>query len=169
MLSKSTKKLICTAALSISLLSLSPITANAAWKQNNTGWWYTEGNSYATGWRLIGGKWYYFYANGYMASNTTIDGYRLGSSGAMINDGVYSGTGAGYNGNINVQVTVSGGKISNVNVIKHNETKGFYETAFSKVSAAIVSSGSTKVDTVSGATHSSNGLINAVNNAISNL
>lgn len=168
MLKHSIKKLICATAVSTSLLSLSPIAANAAWKQNNIGWWYTEGNSYATGWRLIGGKWYYFYSNGYMASNTTIEGYRLGSSGAMIDDGVYYGSGAGYNGNIKVQVNVSSGKISNVSVISHNETKGFYETAFSKVPAAIVSSKSTNVDTVSGATHSSNGIINAVKNALAN-
>lgn len=35
-----------------------------------------------TGWKLIDGKWYYFYSNGIMASNTTIDGYHLGSDGA---------------------------------------------------------------------------------------
>lgn len=168
MLNQHIKKLISATALSMCLLGLAPIKANAAWKQNSTGWWYTEGSSYATGWRLIDGRWYYFYSNGYMASNTTIEGYRLGNNGSMINDGVYSGTGSGYGGNIKVQVNVSNGMISNVNVVSHNETKGFYETAFKKVPAAIVSSKSTKVDTVSGATHSSNGIINAVNSALSN-
>ncbi|MBE6089892.1 MAG: hypothetical protein E7206_18035 [Clostridium beijerinckii] len=63
---------------------LSPAEVHAEWKQNSTGWWYTESNSYATGWRSIGGNWYYFYSNGYMASNTSIDGYYLNSSGAWV-------------------------------------------------------------------------------------
>jgi len=54
------------------------------WKHDSTGWWYTEGNSYATGWRLINGKWYYFNNNGYMAQDTTIDGYKLGFDGARM-------------------------------------------------------------------------------------
>ena len=34
------------------------------------------------GWRQIGGKWYYFYADGSMAANTEIDGYQIGPDGA---------------------------------------------------------------------------------------
>lgn len=60
-------------------------TISNSWKQNNKGWWYTEGNSYATGWKLIDGNWYYFYSDGYMAKNTTINGYYLNSSGAWTN------------------------------------------------------------------------------------
>lgn len=56
-----------------------------------TGWnkisgqWYYMNNScrMLTDWQKIGGKWYYFYDSGNMAYNTTIDGYRLSSSGAM--------------------------------------------------------------------------------------
>ena len=32
-------------------------------------------------WRQIGSKWYYFYADGSMATNTEIDGYRVGPDG----------------------------------------------------------------------------------------
>lgn len=73
-------------ALTITGLSifLLPIGANAEWKQNSTGRWYSEGKSYATGWRLIDGNWYYFYSNGYMASNTKIDDYYLNASGTWI-------------------------------------------------------------------------------------
>ena len=81
------KKLIINSLLSLSLISIvSPIKVEAAWKSNSTGWWYTEGSSYATGWRLIDGNWYYFYNNGYMAYDTTIDGYYLNSSGAWTNN-----------------------------------------------------------------------------------
>lgn len=71
-----------------------PVGVNADWKQNSTGWWYEDGNSYATGWKLISGNWYYFYSNGYMASNTAVDGYYLNSSGAWVPN-AYVGTSKG--------------------------------------------------------------------------
>ena len=37
-----------------------------------------------TGWKLVNGKWYYFYESGAMAYNTTIEGYAVGSDGAWI-------------------------------------------------------------------------------------
>lgn len=77
-------KLIASPLIAVSLLALNPIGANAEWRQNSTGWWYTEGNSYATGWRLIDGKYYYFSDNGYMMHDTYVDGYKLGSDGAWI-------------------------------------------------------------------------------------
>ena len=62
-------------------MALNQIGANAEWKSDNQGWWYTEGNSWATDWRLIDGNWYYFYSDGYMAINDKIDGYFVNSSG----------------------------------------------------------------------------------------
>ena len=59
-----------------------------------TGWIYTGGCWYyldpfngdmKTGWVYDGAHWYYMYQNGAMAYNTTINGYRLNSSGAWIN------------------------------------------------------------------------------------
>ena len=41
----------------------------------------TDGNM-SRGWKQIDGKWYYFYTDGTMAANTTIDGYTIGSDGA---------------------------------------------------------------------------------------
>lgn len=58
---------IVAAALTVAAIStVSSVGASAAWKQNSTGWWNTEGNSYSIGLRLIDGKWYYFDSNGYM-------------------------------------------------------------------------------------------------------
>ena len=37
-----------------------------------------------TGWLNDGGTWYYLYGSGEMAANTYVDGYYLGSSGAMV-------------------------------------------------------------------------------------
>lgn len=81
----SLKKLMVSFLVLISVISLNSICADASWRRNSIGWWYTEGSSWATGWRLINGNWYYFYSNGYMAHDTTIDGYYLNSSGAWSN------------------------------------------------------------------------------------
>lgn len=75
-------KVIASTLVVASILALNPIGASAEWRQDNRGWWYSEGSSWATGWRQIDSNWYYFYSGGYMAKDTTIDGYYLNSSGA---------------------------------------------------------------------------------------
>ncbi|WP_026887893.1 leucine-rich repeat domain-containing protein [Clostridium beijerinckii] len=75
-------KVIASSLFVSSLLALNPIGASAEWKSDPRGWWYTEGSSWATGWKLINSKWYYFDSKGYMAKDTTIDGYYLNGSGA---------------------------------------------------------------------------------------
>jgi hypothetical protein len=67
-----------------SIFTIAPIAASASWKQDNYGWWNTEGSSWSVSWRQIDGKWYYFGQDGYMAHDTVIDGYKLGSDGAWI-------------------------------------------------------------------------------------
>lgn len=55
------------------------------WKQVGGTWYYLNDNgSMAKGWKQIGGAWYYMYSNGTMAHDTTIDGYKIGSNGAML-------------------------------------------------------------------------------------
>lgn len=71
--------------IATSTLSLLPTAASAEWKQNNTGWWYTNYFSsppYDIGWKNIDNKWYYFYSDGYMAHDTTINGYPIDNSDA---------------------------------------------------------------------------------------
>ncbi|ALB46029.1 leucine-rich repeat domain-containing protein [Clostridium beijerinckii] len=75
-------KVIANALVVASVLMLNPIGANAEWKHNLAGWWYAEGDSWATGWSEIDGKWYHFNSRGYMEHDKTIDGYYLDSSGA---------------------------------------------------------------------------------------
>lgn len=77
-------KVIAGSLVVASVLALNPIGASAEWKQDSDGWLYSEGNSYAEGWREIDGKYYYFYPDGYMAKATTIDGYYVGADGAWI-------------------------------------------------------------------------------------
>ncbi|GIM28448.1 hypothetical protein CPJCM30710_11140 [Clostridium polyendosporum] len=86
----------------------------------------------------------------------------------LYKDGVYTGTGRGFQPNLKVSVTVKDGKITEIKILSHNETPGFYEKAFSIVPKEIVSKQATDVDTVSGATRSSNGIIAAVSDALKN-
>jgi len=61
------------------------------WYKDDTGNWYflCDGSQYGalgvmmTGWKQINGNWYYFNDNGAMASDTTVEGYTLGSDGAL--------------------------------------------------------------------------------------
>ena len=55
-----------------------------SWKSDSNGWWYSDTTGWypTSRWLRINGAWYYFYSDGYMAANTTIDGYRVGASGA---------------------------------------------------------------------------------------
>lgn len=100
---KKFKKITVSFVISITLLSVVPVAAQAEWKQSNNGWWYSHGSSYAIGWTSINGQWYYFDSNGYMktgwindngnwyyfydngamAHDITIDGYYLDSTGTI--------------------------------------------------------------------------------------
>ena len=55
----------------------------SGWGQNDAGRWlyYLDGKP-VTGWKQIGGNWYYFYPDGYMAADTQIDGREIGTDGA---------------------------------------------------------------------------------------
>jgi len=79
---KKFQKTIASVVTLMTLFAITPMEAHAEWKLNSTGWWYTEGNTWSTGWRYINENWYYFYSDGYMAHDTTIGGYYLNSSGA---------------------------------------------------------------------------------------
>ena len=81
-------------------------------------------------------------------------------------DGVYEGTGKGNNGDITVEVTVEGGNIVSVTLKEHGETEGIYEAAEKSVVADIIKTQSAEVDAVSGATNTSNGIMEAVTNAL---
>jgi Parvulin-like peptidyl-prolyl isomerase len=77
-----------------SVFAINPIAANAEWKSDSTGWWYEDGGSWVSGWKNLNGKWYYFNSNGYMAHDTEIEGYKLGSDGAWIQNAILATVGS---------------------------------------------------------------------------
>ena len=93
------------------------------------------------------------------------DGVYTGS--ANLNDGVYTGSGQGFNGPIRVRVTVSGGNITNVEILSHSDDAPYFNRAKAVIGRLLGKPGKS-VDTVSGATYSSRGIIYAVRNALAN-
>jgi NosR/NirI family nitrous oxide reductase transcriptional regulator len=89
------------------------------------------------------------------------------SSQGQYKDGTYTGVGRGFRPDLKVSVKVTGGKISNIEIVSHNESRGYYEQPFETVPKEIIESQSTNVDAVSGATRSSNGIMSAVADALS--
>lgn len=90
----------------------------------------------------------------------------LGSASGQYTDGVYTGSGSGFRGTTQVQVTVSNGYITDITVLSTGDDNEFFSKAKSSVISQIISSQSVSVDTVSGATFSSNGIIDAVTDAL---
>ncbi|KMT21949.1 4Fe-4S binding protein [Clostridium cylindrosporum] len=81
-------------------------------------------------------------------------------------DGTYEGAGTGFRGSTTVEVKVSGGKITDVQLISSEDDDRFLDRATDTVISEIVSNQSVDVDAVSGATYSSNGIMEAVANAL---
>ncbi len=81
-------------------------------------------------------------------------------------DGVYTGTGTGYRGATQVQVTVESGRITDVTVLSYADDRQYFSRAQSALIDAIFNQQGVDVSTVSGATFSSNGILEAVADAL---
>jgi uncharacterized protein with FMN-binding domain len=88
-------------------------------------------------------------------------------------DGTYQGSGTGYhNDTITLSVTISGGKITTITTVSESDSssdshENHYQTAFDTIIPEIIANQSTSgVNTVSGCTFSSNGILTAVKAAL---
>lgn len=81
-------------------------------------------------------------------------------------NGTYEGSGTGYGGTITVQVTLQDDTITDVSVTSAPGEDSAYLAQGKNVISSIISEQSTDVDTVSGATFSSTGILEAVNDAL---
>ena len=82
-------------------------------------------------------------------------------------DGTYTGTGEGYGGEITVSVTVSGGQITAIEIVSAPDETPAYLSKATGVIEKILARQVPGVDAVSGATFSSEGIMEAVENALS--
>lgn len=90
-----------------------------------------------------------------------------GCGSGKYTDGTYTGEGQGASGAIKVEVKVEKGKISEVNLVEHNETKTLVDGVKENLVPEIIEKQSTEdVEAISGATNSSKGVIEAVNKAL---
>lgn len=81
-------------------------------------------------------------------------------------DGIYTGVGTGFRGDTEVQVTVENGYITDITVLSYEDDAEFFQEAQSSILSQILSEQSIDVQNVSGATFSSNSIIDAVANAL---
>lgn len=81
-------------------------------------------------------------------------------------DGTYTGSGQGFGGTIEIQVTLKDDEITDIQVTSASGEDSAYLSQGEGVISSIISAQSTDVDTISGATFSSTGILNAVNDAL---
>ena len=97
---------------------------------------------------------------------------KLGEGGASAGqagtykDGTYTGSSQGFGGAIKVKVTVSGEKISAIDIIEASGEDEAYLSMAKDIVKTILDKQTTEVDTISGATYSSTGIKNAVGQAL---
>lgn len=143
-------------SLAISDKDVRPIIAGAAAVSVMTGFYYA-GNMGVN-------------ASGITSGTTVTSSVNTtSSSSALYLDGTYKGTGTGFRGaTTSVSVTVKNGKITDVTTLSTGDDMPYYNRAFSTVSSEIIDTQSPSVDSVSGATFSSRGIMTAVQDALSN-
>ena len=105
-------------------------------------------------------------SGGTAASDTSSRTVSRVSDAAAYKDGTYYGTGTGFGGPLTVRVEISGGKIASIEITETSDGSSFIQKA-SVLIQNMISTQSTNVDTVSGATYSSVGIIEAVRDALS--
>jgi uncharacterized protein with FMN-binding domain len=88
------------------------------------------------------------------------------TAGSQWNDGTYEGSGTGFGGIITVSVTIAEGKIDRIDILEASgEDTAYFDNAV-KIIDTMLQVQSPDVDIASGATYSSNGIIEAVQNAL---
>lgn len=95
------------------------------------------------------------------------DSEETDDSDNVYKNGTFEGSGTGYGGTITVQVTLENDTITAVSVVSAPGEDSAYLSQGENVINSIISEQSTDVDTISGATFSSTGILEAVNDALS--
>ncbi len=86
--------------------------------------------------------------------------------GGLYADGVYQGSGQGFKGTVTMEVEIEAGEIIRVEAVSQRDDRKWFNRAITSLSQTIISEQSADVDVVSGATYSSQGIIEGVGNAL---
>lgn len=81
-------------------------------------------------------------------------------------DGTYTGSAQGYGGTITVSVKIADGKIKAISIVSASSETASYFAKAKAVINKVITAQSPNVDVVSGATYSSNGILNAIKKAL---
>ncbi len=100
------------------------------------------------------------------AYNLSVTGTDQGTENTAWADGTYQGEGQGFAGKIELSVTVEGGQIKTIEVVGNVSDDAAYFNQAKALLDDIIAKQTPQVDTVSGATFSSKGLIQAVQDAL---
>lgn len=100
------------------------------------------------------------------SSTTTDSSSTTTNESGSYTDGTYTGTGSGFRGDTEVSVTVESGKITDITVVSYQDDRQYFERAQSTVISEILETQNVDVTAVSGATFSSNGIMEAVADAL---
>ena len=83
-----------------------------------------------------------------------------------VSDGTYIGKGTGFRGETEVSVTAESGRITDITILSYRDDERYFSRAAGSMIEAILNNQSLRVNTVSGATFSSNGILEAVADAL---
>ncbi|MBN1648321.1 MAG: FMN-binding protein [Spirochaetales bacterium] len=96
---------------------------------------------------------------------TIPQGYALNT--LDLKDGVYTGSATGFGPDLTVEVTVQDGTVNGIKVVSHNEIgPQYYTRPLKYIPASVIDEQNTAVDSISGATATSYGIMAAVENAL---
>lgn len=84
---------------------------------------------------------------------------------SLFTEGTFEGTGNGHNGEIKVAVTFTTDRIEKIEVLEHKESLGIFEAPVDKIPKEVIEEQSLTADLVAGATVTSEGLLEAIENA----
>ncbi len=101
-----------------------------------------------------------------MDYNKKILEYEKENQESLFNDGIYEGSGTGFGGEIKVQVEIYGGKILSAKILSAEKETADYLKSAERILTDVVNKQSMEVDIVSGATLSSNGILEGIRNAL---
>lgn len=80
-------------------------------------------------------------------------------------DGVFTGSGEGYGGDVTVEVTIENGRIASVEILDGSSEDAPYLRDAKAIIPEVIEAQHTNLDAISGATHSTWGILNAIDDA----